>query len=218
MKLMQGVASKLLTLQLHSWLPISHFSAAAQRAFLATGVSGAAAEWDSLVSWLKTALKSSFFANRTGWPHGLWLAALCNRSRGHTQQGQSSHSNYATVLPWLILPVTPHLMYLSLDFIVLVLPCHSCSINIKLACIRAGWAAGHAEAAITAELCGHTTAAVCSLHLCSLSFLALPIFPHAFSALNTHYSWLWCLGRWLCQVRRLLFLIWIYVKIKSRYK
>lgn len=71
MKLMQGVASKFLTLQLRSWLPINHHSTAAQRAFLATGVSGAAAKWDRLVSWLRTTLKPSFFANGTGWPHGL---------------------------------------------------------------------------------------------------------------------------------------------------
>lgn len=122
-------------------------------------------------------LKTQFLCKR------YWLAPWAVTGSTATEVGgipnevPTTTNCYASILPWLILPVTQHFVYLSVDFVVLVLPRHSCSINIKLACVRAGWAAGHAEAAITAKLCGHTTTAVCSLHLCSLSFLALPIFP-----------------------------------------
>lgn len=118
---------------------------------LATGVRGdcAALEWDRLVDWLKTSLKEQLACKL------IWPAVI--PCLGYLPPGFAVSLCFALLSP-----------FCSATAAVLA--------NIKLTCVRAGWAPGQAETEIAAVLYGHTTTAVSSLHLYSLSFLAL-FFP-----------------------------------------
>lgn len=99
--------------------------------------------------------------------------------------------------------------------------------SVQLICVRAQWAAGHAGPEITAVLYGHNTTAASSLQLQLLSFQ--PLFSPCISCFkySAYLAVLCCLGRWLSQIQRWLFLIWININIckilininiKARYK
>lgn len=200
MKLVQGAASRPLTLQLHVWLQLN------TSALLFGGVS-----LSSLGHWCQWYLCSCQVGQASGLAQNYlkkefsckltWLTAwkcLAVLAQGR-QWVYPAGKGHCNPLQLCCCPVVAFSasdsMYLSPAFVILVLPCHSCSMSQYQ--IRLSWGR------LGGGWCWDSCVTWAHHHCCLLSasvptaFLVSFFFIHASAALSTCYScysWPWCLA------------------------